>query len=103
MATNGAEARGLQLDDGVLDYLFGGLAPQTRNAPEQGDKVRHPSRVVAPSPQQALRQVTRETVLNDPKTQALLKTHGGMADADLLAEIRRQIEERKRRDNDRER
>lgn len=86
----------------VLDYFFGGASPQQQR-PAPVAHARHDRARSAPEPpQETLRRADRTTALSDPNTQHLLRTAAGTTDADLLAEIRRQMEQRER-DNSRSR
>ena len=77
----------------VLDYLFGG-APTT---PQQEQQTMSHNRTDHESARQYLRRASRETAASDANTRSLVQTHG--ADADLLADIRRQMEEHTRNRN----
>lgn len=88
---------------GVLDYFFGGMSPQrdAPTAPSNNASRTPPPPLPRPTPQEQLRRLPPTISL--PQTQEALRQLGGGADADILAEIRRQIEAAKNRDRDRSR
>jgi hypothetical protein len=88
---------------GVLDYFFGGMSPQKHapTAPSNNASRTPPPPLPRPTPQEQLRRLPPTISL--PQTQEALRQLGGGADADILTEIRRQIEAAKNRDRDRSR
>lgn len=87
----------------VLEYFAGGMAPTARHTVtlEIGDAPQ-PERNPARDGRDALRRTSWENAATDPQTQSLTQSHN--ADADMIAEIQRQIDEAdRRRRNERER
>ena len=89
---------------GVLDYLFGGLAGTRHETPERETTAKpgrqHRHAVKDPNKDRINRM--ERVDLTQPATRAFLESQGN-AHADLLADLRRQIEDAKKRDGSRER